>query len=157
MKQMVFKTIFVLAMAMVSLQANAQVKEFEKYADTKNITYVYISKLMLQMAGKKAAFSIPGVELNINNITNKLTGIQIITSEEKHTAARLRAETLSFLKNGKYDQLMQVNEDNEKVRIYHHEGKKQSVIVMLNEEAFETSVIVFSGSFSLKDMMSLTQ
>lgn len=112
---------------------------------------------MLQMAGKKAAFSIPGVELNINNITNKLTGIQIITSEEKHTAARLRAETLSFLKNGKYDQLMQVNEDNEKVRIYHHEGKKQSVIVMLNEEAFETSVIVFSGSFSLKDMMSLTQ
>ena len=109
------------------------------------------------MAGKKAAFSIPGVELNINNITNKLTGIQIITSEEKHTAARLRAETLSFLKNGKYDQLMQVNEDNEKVRIYHYEGKKQSVIIMLNEEASETSVIAFSGSFTLKDMMSLTQ
>lgn len=144
-------------LAVVSITAHGQVKEFERYSDAKNITYVYISKLMLQMAGKKAAFSIPGVELNINNIINKLTGIQIITAEEKHTAARLRTETLSFLKNGKYDQLMQVNEDNEKVRIYHHEGKKQSVIVMLNEEAFETSVIVFSGSFSLKDMMSLTQ
>lgn len=144
-------------LAVACITAHGQVKEFERYSDTKNITYVYISKLMLQMAGKKAAFSIPGVELNINNITNKLTGIQIITAEEKHTAARLRAETLNFMKDGKYEQLMQVNEDNEKVRIYHHEGKKQSVIVMLNEEAFETSVIVFSGSFSLKDMMSLTQ
>lgn len=144
-------------LAVASITAHGQVKEFERYSDTKNITYVYISKLMLQMAGKKAAFSIPGVELNINNIINKLTGIQIITAEEKHTAARLRTETLNFMKNGKYDQLMQVNEDNEKVRIYHHEGKKQSVIIMLNEEAFETSVIVFSGSFSLKDMMSLTQ
>ena len=84
-------------LAVASITAHGQVKEFERYSDTKNITYVYISKLMLQMAGKKAAFSIPGVELNINNIINKLTGIQIITSEEKHTAARLRAETPKLL------------------------------------------------------------
>lgn len=144
-------------LAVVSITANAQVKEFERYSDTKNITYVYISKSMLQMVGKKANLSIPGVNSYINNIINKLTGIQIITAEEKHTAARLRTETLNFMKDGKYEQLMQVNEDNEKVRIYHYEGKKQSVIIMLNEEASETSVIAFSGSFTLKDMMSLTQ
>lgn len=144
-------------LAVVSITANAQVKEFERYSDTKNITYVYISKYMLQMAGKKAAGSLPGVNVNINKIINKLTGIQIITSEEKHTAARLKTEIQRLLKNDKYEQLMQVNEDDENVRIYHRESKQQSVIVMLNEDANETAVIVLSGSFTLKDIMNLTQ
>ena len=39
---------------MASLTANAQVKAFEKYADMKNVSYVYISKYMLGMAGKVA-------------------------------------------------------------------------------------------------------
>lgn len=144
-------------LAVVSITANAQVKEFERYSDTKNITYVYISKYMLQIAGKKAAGSLPGVNVNINKIINKLTGIQIITSEEKHTAARLKTEIQRLLKNDKYEQLMQVNEDDENVRIYHRESKQQSVIVMLNEDANETAVIVLSGSFTLKDIMNLTQ
>ena len=39
MKQKIFQTILALALAMTSLNANAQVKEFEKYADTKSVTY----------------------------------------------------------------------------------------------------------------------
>ena len=76
---------------------------------------------------------------------NKLHGIQIITSEEKGAAARLKADTQAIIKNGKYDLLMQVDEDDEKVRIYHREGKQQSVVVMLSDDDGEVSVIVFSG------------
>ena len=155
MKQMVFKTIFVLAMAMMSLQANAQVKEFEKYADTKNVTYVFISKFMLRMAGKANTPSVPGVDTK--SLMNKLTGIQIITSENEAASARLKTDAQSVVKQGKYELLMQVDEDDQKVRIYHREGKKQSAVVMMADEDGEFAVIVFSGTFTLDDVQKMTK
>lgn len=142
-------------MAFACLTANAQVKEFEKYSDTKNVTYVYISKFMLKLAGANASPSVPGV--NTKSIMNKLTGIQIITSDDKSAATRLKTDTQNIVKNGKYELLMQVDEDEDKVRIYHREGKQQSVVVMLTEEDEETTVIVFSGTFSLDDVMKMTR
>ena len=155
MKQMVFKTIFVLAMAMMSLQANAQVKEFEKYADTKNVTYVFISKFMLRMAGASSAPSLPGVDTK--SIMNKLNGIQIISSENKNAIARLKTDAQNIVKQSKYELLMQVDEDGDKVRIYHSEGKQQSVVVMMADEGDEYTVIVFSGTFTMEDVMKMTQ
>jgi hypothetical protein len=144
-----------MAMMALSLQANAQVKEFEKYADTKNVTYVYISKFMLRMVGKGSSPSVPGV--NTQSIMNKLNGIQIISSEEEAATARLKTETQSIIKQGKYELLMQVDENDEKVRIYHREGKQQSAVVMMADEDGEFSVIVFSGTFTLEDVMTLTK
>ena len=155
MKQMVFKTIFVLAMALMSLQANAQVKEFEKFADTKNVTYVFISKFMLNMAGKTNTPSVPGVDTK--SLMNKLTGIQTITSENKAASARLKTDAQSVVKQGKYELLMQVDEDGQKVRIYHREGKKQSAVVMMADEDEELTIIVFSGTFTLDDVLRMTK
>ena len=84
MKTIAIRIILCVAMMMLSLQANAQVKEFEKYADTKNVTYVFISKYMLRMVGKASYPSVPGV--NTQSIMNKLNGIQIISSEDKAAA-----------------------------------------------------------------------
>ena len=155
MKSIAIKIILCVAMMVLSLQANAQVKEFEKYADTKNVTYVYISKFMLRMVGKGSSPSVPGV--NTQSIMNKLNGIQIISTEENSAAARLKAETQSIIKQGKYELLLQVDEDDEKVHIYHREGKQQSVVVMLSDDDGEVSVIVFSGTFTLEDVMKMTE
>ena len=155
MKPIITKIILCAVMAFASLTANAQMKEFEKYSDTKNVTYVYISKYMLKLAGKAAAPSMPGVDAK--SIMNKLTGIQIITAEEQSAAARLKTDTQNIVKNGKYELLMQVDEDDEKVRIYHKESKTQSVVVMLTEEDDETTVIIFSGTFSLEDVMKMKE
>lgn len=154
MKKRTIQTLIALVLAMTCLQANAQVKEFEKYSDTKNVTYVYISKFMLGMAGKLATPSVAGV--NTKSIMNKLSGIQIITSEDKTAAARLKSDTQDIVRQGKYELLMQVDEDGEKVRIYHCEGKKQSAVVMQVEEKDELTVIVFSGKFTLDDVMKMT-
>lgn len=154
MKKRTIQTLIALALLLTSLQANAQVKEFEKYSDTKNVTYVYISKFMLGMAGKLATPSVAGV--NTKSIMNKLNGIQIITSEDKAAAARLKSDTQDIVKRGKYELLMQVDEEGEKVRIYHCEGKKQSAVVMQVEEKDELTVIVFSGKFTLDDVMKMT-
>jgi len=107
------------------------------------------------MAGKEAAPSVPGV--NTKSIMNKINGIQIIGSEDKAASARLKADAQNIVKQGKYELLMQVDEDDQKVRIYHREGKQQSAVVMMADEDGEFNVIVFSGTFTLGDVMKMTQ
>lgn len=153
MKPTILKTLLCVVLTMLSLTATAQVQEFAKYSDTKDVTYVYISKFMLRLAGKSVTPSVPGVDTQ--SIMKKLNGIQIITSEKKDAAARLKADTETLVKTGKYDLLMQVDDDGDKVRIYHREGKQQSVIIMLTEEPGETTVIVFSGTFTLEEVMQM--
>ena len=149
------KFLLCVVVALGSLSAHAQVKAFEKYADTKNVTYVYISKFMLGMAGKNAAPSVPGVD--ISNLSKKLTGIQIITTENKGARSKLREDAKSIIAKDKYELMMQINEDDSKVNIYHHIGKQQSAVIMQVEEDDEFVIMVFSGKFTLEDVMKMTQ
>lgn len=155
MKQIIIKTLLGIVVALCSLNANAQVKAFEKYADTKNVTYVYISKFMLGLAGKNATPSVPGVD--IKTLAGKLTGIQIINTENKGAQAKLKSDVKSILAKDKYELLMQMNEDDSKVNIYHHIGTQQSAVVMQVEDNEELTLMVFSGKFTLEDVMKMAQ
>ena len=155
MKSIATRILLVVAMVVTSLQANAQVKAFEKYADMKNVSYVYISKYMLSMAGKNAAPSVPNV--NMKSLTSKLTGIQLINSDEKAARTKLKNDVSSIIARDKYTLLMQVKEDGDKVDIYYHVDKRNSAVVMLVEEDDEVNVIVFSGTFTLDDVMKMTK
>ena len=155
MKSIATRILLVVAMVVTSLQANAQVKAFEKYADMKNVSYVYISKYMLSMAGKNAAPSVPNV--NMKSLTSKLTGIQLINSDEKAARTKLKNDVSSIITRDKYTLLMQVKEDGDKVDIYYHVDKRNSAVVMLVEEDDEVNVMVFSGTFTLDDVMKMTK
>jgi len=150
------KALLCTVLAMVSFTANAQVKAFEKYADMKNVSYVYISKYMLGMAGKVATpAAIPGVD--IRALASKLTGIQIITAEETTVRKKLKNDVKEILARDKYEVLMQIREDDSKVDIYHCMGKQQSVVVMMVDEDDNATVIVFSGKFNIEDVMKMVQ
>ena len=156
MKQRIIRTLLCAVVAMASLTANAQVKAFEKYADMKNVSYVYISKYMLGMAGKVATpAAVPGVD--VKALASKLTGIQIITSEEKTARAKLKADVKDLLARDNYEVLMQIRDDGSKVDIYHCIGKQQSVVVMLVDDDGEATVMVFSGHFTMEDVMKMTK
>ena len=155
MKQRMIRTLLCVVVAMASLSVNAQVKAFEKYADMKNVSYVYISKYMLGMAGKSAAPSVPGVDMK--SLTSKLTGLQIISSEEKSARMKLKSDVKEILARDKYEVLMQVREDDSKVDIYHCVGKQQSAVVMMVDEDDSATVMVFSGHFTLDDVMKMTK
>ena len=155
MKQKVTRALLCIIVAMASLTVNAQVKAFEKYADMKNVSYVYISKYMLGMASKASMPSVPGVDTK--SLASKLTGIQIVSSEEKTARAKLRNDVKDILARDKYEVLMQMREDGEKVDIYHCVGKQQSVVVMLMDEDDSATVIIFSGNFTLDDVMKMTE
>ena len=155
MKQIIIKTLLGIVVALCSLNANAQVKAFEKYADTKNVTYVYISKYMLGMAGKNATPSVPG--LDIKTLAGKLTGIQIVSTENKAAQAKLKNDAKSIMAKDKYELLMQMKEDDSKVNIYHHIAKQQSAVVMQVEDNEELTLMIFSGKFTLEDVMKMAQ
>ena len=155
MKQTIVKTLVCVALALSSHTANAQVKAFEKYSDMKDVSYVYISKYMLSMAGKNVAPTVPGID--IKTLANKLTGIQIITTEHKAAQKKLKNEVKAIMDKDKYELLMQMNEDDNKVNIFHHVGKQQSAVIMQVEDDDETTVMVFSGKFTLEDVMKMTQ
>ncbi|MBO7498398.1 MAG: DUF4252 domain-containing protein [Bacteroidaceae bacterium] len=155
MKQIIIKALLCVVAALSSLTVNAQVKAFEKYADMKDVTYVYISKYMLSMAGKNAAPSCPGID--IKTLAGKLTGIQIISSEHKEAQAKLKSDVKSIMEKDKYELMMQMNEEDTKVNIFHHIDKKLSAVIMQVEEDDEMTVIVFSGKFTLDDVMKMTQ
>ena len=155
MKQIIIKTLLGIMVATCSLNANAQVKAFEKYADAKNVTYVYISKYMLSMAGKNATPSVPGVD--IKTLAGKLTGIQIINTENKAAQAKLKNDIKGIISRDKYELLMQMNEDDSRVNIYHHIAKLQSAVVMQVEDKEELTLMVFSGKFTLDDVMKMAQ
>lgn len=155
MKQKMTRTLLCIMVTMASLTVNAQVKAFEKYADMKNVSYVYISKYMLRMASNSSMPSVPGVDTK--SLASKLTGIQIVSSEEKTARAKLKNDVKDILARDKYEVLMQMREDGDKVDIYHCVGKQQSVVVMLMDEDDSSSVMVFSGNFTLDDVMKMTK
>ena len=155
MKQKMIRTLLCIMVAMASLTINAQVKAFEKYADMKNVSYVYISKYMLGMASKTSMPSVPGVDMK--SLASKLTGIQIISTEEKTARAKLKNDVKDILARDKYEVLMQMREDGNKVDIYHCIGKQQSVVVMLMDENDSATVMIFSGNFTMDDVMKMTK
>ena len=155
MKQKMIRTLLCIMVAMSSLTVNAQVKAFEKYADMKNVSYVYISKYMLGMASKASMPSVPGVDTK--SLASKLTGLQIISSEEKTARVKLKNDVKDILARNKYEVLMQIREDGDKVDIYHCVGKQQSVVVMLMDEDDSATVMIFSGHFTLDDIMKMTE
>ena len=155
MKQRMIRILLCAVVVMASLTANAQVKAFEKYADMKNVSYVYISKYMLGMAGKTATPAVPGVDTK--SLFGKLTGIQIISSEDKVARTKLKSDVKDILSRDKYEVLMQIGEDDSKVDIYHCVGKQQSVVVMFMDEDDTATVMVFSGHFTMEDIMKMTK
>jgi hypothetical protein len=155
MKQIIIKAFLCVVAALSCITVNAKIKAFEKYADMKNVSYVYISKFMLNMAGKNAAPSVPGIDTK--TLAGKLTGIQIITSEHKEAQKKLKSDVKSIMAKDKYELLMQMNEDDSKVNIFHHVDKQQSAVIMQVEGNDETTVMIFSGKFTLDDVMKMTQ
>jgi hypothetical protein len=155
MNKTISRIIAVVTLAFICATASAQSNPFDKYADTKDVTYIYISKAMLGLIGSKAVANINGID--INEIISKLNSIQIITSGTKSTKESLKSDAQSIVKKGKYEILMQVSENDRKVDIYHKESKDNSVIVMITDSKNETVLIVFSGTFSTANVMKMLQ
>lgn len=156
MNRIIVKAFALMAFVLMSMTAAAQSTPFDKYSDVDDVVYVYISKAMLGMFGSKMLpATVDGV--NISGIMDRLNGIQIVSSTNKKMKKELKDDALSIVKKEKYDILLQVSEQDSKVDMYFKEGKKSSVIVMINDNQVNTVVVAFSGTFSMDDVTKMMQ
>ena len=157
MKQIVLKIGLCVLLAVVSISSNAQIKEFQKYASMEDVTYVYISKFMLKMAGMGNIAPVNGV--NLKKLMKEVDGIQVISTDELSACKNLRKSVTSLLNDGKYETLMQVNEDDTSTSIYYINKKEQSAVVLVveNKDDHDIQVIVFSGKFKIEDVMQIVE
>ena len=154
MKTIITNFILAIMLMMTSINAQAQKNPFDKFSDYEDVTYIFISEAMLKLVGTTAIPSIDGID--INEIGSKLKSIQIITSE-KHTKNSLKSEAMSIIKKESYEKLIQVSEKDNKVDIYFKDGKKNSIIVMVNDEKDDTVLIVFSGEFGMANIAKMLE
>ncbi len=152
MKQFIAKAFAFFIIALTCINANAQDNPFDKFADSKDVTYVYISETMLKLFGTDVMPSINGMD--ISEIGSKLKSIQVITSE-KATKKSLKSEAMDIIKKHSYERLMQIAEKDNNVDIYHKGGKYNSIIVMVNENNDDTVLIVFSGTFNVSNILQM--
>ncbi len=145
--------LLLLTATLISLPANAQVKDLEKYSKTDGVSYAYISKTMLQLASSEK-IGIPGLNMKKKELIDKISGIQIISTEKKASSSKLKKEIESITSRDKYETLMEMGEE-EKLVIYYKSGKKQSAIIMVTEEDSGLSIIAITGAFSPKDVKDL--
>ncbi len=149
------KSALAAVMMLFCLQASAQMEFIEKYEDNKKATYVYVGKAMLKLVGTNK-FAAPGGR-DLSAIADKINGIQIITSEDATTAAKIKADVAEEVKKHGYEVLMKANEEDTKMTIYFLQGKKESYVLMSVAEGESANLIAFTGTFTMEDIANLTK
>lgn len=133
--------------ALVSLNAQSR---FDKIADMNGVTSVYVSPKMFNMMKDSNTGNI-----NIDKVADKLTGLQILSSENQETSALLRKETAFINVNNGYEELLRVKEGAERVFIYMKENKDVNEYVLLVDEGKEFVIIVLEGKLTLDEVRGL--
>lgn len=151
-RQEMKKLILIFLTALTVLGAPAQESFKNKFNNVKGITSVYISKALLGMMPDTNSAG-----LNLGPVAKKLDNIQIFNSETKAASNTLKKGCLNILANENYENLMNVNEDDEHNSIYMKQfagGMKQ--YVLLNVEKDEINVIVLTGKLTIEDIRKIT-
>ena len=146
------KCIIIAFLLTLSSVCIAQSNIFEKYADTEDVTTVYISKKMFQL--------IPSIEksnLNLQNMKNKIESLQILTTSKKELIEILRKETLSMT-NKTYEELMRIKENDTLTTFYIlQKGENINELIMLNNDVDKLTIIQLIGNFTIDDIQEITK
>lgn len=129
----------------------AQESLVDKYADRKGVATVYISPKMFSLM-KDAS---PTGDVHLDKVIHKLTGLQILTCEDKAVAADIRKELPNNWSHNGYEVLMRVKEENEHIIICVKEGKEQNEYVLWVDSPDEVTLIVMNGTLTLEELQQV--
>lgn len=146
------KKILVIA-AVLLLTATAFAQDgksiYNKYSDAKDVSGVYISPAMFRLIGKIPDMEIADEDVNLTSIIKSLTGLYIIDSENGSINGNIKRDAEKFVKDGKYELLMEVKENSETTHIY-ITGTNDNVssFVLISYEPDECTFICIDGQIS---------
>ena len=152
------KTITAIAAMLLCIVSFAQTGKtmYNKYSEEKGVSAVYISPAMFRMIGALTEIDMPDEDLNISSIVKELEGMYILESKNSKVNAALCTDIEKFLKNGKFEMLLEAKEDGERVRLY--TSGDERVVKTFAMTAFEDDEVVFicfEGSMNRKDLEKL--
>ena len=137
--------------------ANAENNIFEKFSNEKNVTYINVSKTMLNMMPNG---QLDLEILDLKSIINELDRIQILTCEENKSLIPQIRKECDIFKKAPYEVLMKVNGSGEAVIIYilpQSEGKIKELVMSVDDNGNEFVLIQLSGNISIDKLQNLTK
>ncbi len=143
---------FLLAVSIAGI-VNAQVSPdaiFGKYAGKKGFTSINFNPQILKLI----AYLDDGEDQELKNISEKLTGMKILVSENNDVNFKKDLSTL--LDDKELVNLMEIVESNSKVNFYakYNEGYISDLVLVALEEG-EDVFMSISGKFSLKEIAQI--
>ena len=157
---MKIKNLFVLSVALVSMNISAQTA-FESLEANKNITTVVVSQKMFQMLSKIDSKDADAKEFM--EVANKLKGMKIFTTENTTAAAQMKTEALAYVKTAALLELMRVKDKAQNVKFYTKGGKDANNVAELlmlvepTENSKQTVVLSLTGDINLNKIGVLTK
>ena len=154
------RLIYILLSAVVGiLSGQAQNTIFDQFSGEKNVTYVNISKTLLNMM-PEGQLEIDALDLK--SVINELDRIQILTCEDDaNLIARIRKASNARFKKSSYEELMRIKDDGEEVTIYittpQSQKKIKELIMLVDDGNDEFVVIQLTGNISISHLQSLTK
>ena len=146
------RLLFIICMALTCHLSHAQDALFKQYENMKGGSTVFISKNMLSLMPEMEAGG-----MDISKIARKLDCIQILDCERPSLIPAIKKQAVAYYKKHQYEQIMQMNDDDEHTAIYCKPiGKGKNEFVLLNEEADEIQIVCIVGTISLNDIKAIT-
>lgn len=143
--------IILIGVVLATFSLNAQ-NRFDKIAEMEGVTSVYVSPKMFSMM--KDSNSNTG-DINIDKVAKKLTGLQILSSENPDASLLLRKETAFINPKNGYEELMRVKDEGERMFIYMKEGKETNEYILLVDENKEFTVIILEGKLTVDEVRGI--
>ncbi len=138
-------------LVLVCIAGSAQDQLFKRYENTKGVSTVYISPAMFRLMPKKKVG-----DKDIVQIASRLDKLQILECERPSLIAAIKREALAYYRKNRYEVVMQMKDDDERVTVYQRTiGKGKNEFVLFNEEEDELSIIQVVGNVSLDEIKHL--
>ena len=119
---------------------------YQKYSDADQLSAVYISPAMFRLIGRIPDLETGDNKVNLTPVIRSLTGMYILNSENAAINEQLRSDAERFIKNGRYELLMEVKDHGETVRMYTVGSEKViEGFVMLAAEPDQVTFICLDG------------
>lgn len=152
------KILMLLAAVLTLAQSFAETGRdiYLRYSDKESVAAVYISPVMFRLIGKLPDIEVSDDDINLSPILQSLKGFYLLSCEDEQTARQLKADVNRLMDKGKYEMLMSVKEDGEKVEIYIvSDGKEVSSLIMTVSEDDECVFMSIDGKMAQKDLEKL--
>lgn len=124
---------------------------YQKYSDEKGVDAVYVSPAMFKLIGNLPV-NYGDESLDIASIVKSLSGFYLLSVENDTVADKISSDVVKFVRNGKYELLMEAKDDGDKMTIYTVNDGDITSLVMVAVKPGETTFICLDGKILQADL-----